>query len=284
MMLCSKCGAKVNELDSFCEECGAALKKVEFPKSYVTVCDSNLASVTNIGRKHPTNEDAGTILKCENGDHILIVADGVSSSISATSASQKAINIISEEIVKRKTSVKELITAAINLADASIKELPYETREDGAYGPEATIVTAIVHEDTVTIGWAGDSRAYLLSSDKQELLTVDDSWVELVVATGSITREQASMDKRAHFVTQVLGMHDQDLEVHLIEREIKKGDMLLLCSDGLWNYFQSEQALLKAVEHFGTKSEVVNICEHLVELANSAGGHDNITVALLRHN
>jgi len=71
--------------------------------------------------------------------------------------------------------------------------------------------------------------------------------------------------------------------VHLIEQEIKKGDMLLLCSDGLWNYFQSEKALLNAIEAFGVKSEVANICEYLVQLANSAGGHDNITVALLRH-
>jgi len=283
MMGCPKCGAKVNESDNFCEECGASLKKIEFPKSSITVCDSNLAAAANIGRKHPTNEDGGTVVKCENGDSLLIVSDGVSSSVGAISASQKAINVVSEAIVKGKASPKELITAAISLADAAIKELPYETREDGAYGPEATIVTALIHEDTATIGWVGDSRAYLLRGGKQELLTVDDSWIELVVAEGTMTREEAMLDRRAHCVTQVLGMHDQEVGIHLTDCEILKGDMLLLCSDGLWNYFQSDGALLKAIEYFGINSEAVNICEHLVQLANSAGGHDNITAALIRH-
>lgn len=291
-MICTKCGASVNAGDNFCEECGAALKQASssskaingsFPKSEVFVYDSNLAAVTNKGRIHPNNEDAGIVARCENGDSILIVADGVSSSVNATSGSQMALEIIKEALVKNDAPAKELTIDAIKLGDACVKNLPFETKEDGLYGPETTVVAALVQGRNVTIGWVGDSRAFILNNDKQELLTVDDSWIELVVAEGSMTREQALIDRRAHCVTQVLGMHGQEAEVHLFECKFNKGDLLLLCSDGLWNYFQGEKALLAAITAFGINSDAVSICEHLTQLANAAGGHDNITVALLKN-
>jgi PPM family protein phosphatase len=293
-MICPKCGASVNAGDNFCEECGASMKQAtstyiamndSFPKSEVFVYDSSLAAVTNKGRRHPTNEDDAIVAKCENGDRILIVADGVSSSVNATSGSQKAIEVIKEALMKNDAPAKELIGAAIRLGDVFVKELPFETKEDGLYGPETTVVAALVQGENVTLGWVGDSRAYILNNDKQKLalLTVDDSWIELVVAEGSMTREQASLDKRAHCVTQVLGMHDQAAEVNLVEGKLYKGDLLLLCSDGLWNYFQSEKALLSAITAFGINADAALICEHLIQLANAAGGHDNITVAILKN-
>jgi serine/threonine protein phosphatase PrpC len=290
-MLCAKCGANVNDGDNFCEECGASIKQapqsredglLAFPKSKALAYDNNLAAVTNIGRRHQKNEDAGIVLKLQNGENALIVSDGVSSSFSATSASEMAIEKIKETLLKDNNTPKESIISAIHEANICIKALPFETREDGVCGPEATVIAAMVVGKTATLGWVGDSRAYVLNKDGQKLLTVDDSWVEMVVADGSMTREEASKDKLAHCVTQVLGMHDQDIEVHTLEHGLESGDMLLLCSDGLWNYFQGENALLKAITAFGMNSDAAHICEHLVGLANSAGGHDNITAALLR--
>lgn len=292
LMVCTKCGAKVNTGDNFCEECGASLKQsspasttlnIAFPKSETIVYDSNLAVVTNKGRRHPANEDAGTVIRCLNGDSILIVADGVSSSVDAVSGSQKAIDIMKEALVKAEARTKESLFAAISSADSCVKELPFETKEDGLYGPETTVVAAVVKGNNAVIGWVGDSRAYILNEHSQELLTVDDSWIELVVAEGSMTREQASSDKRAHYVTQVLGMHDADAEIHLLECVLNKGDLLMLCSDGLWNYFQGEKALINTIINFGINSEAAAICEHLAKLANAAGGHDNITVAILKN-
>lgn len=291
-MICIKCGAVANEGDNFCEECGASLKQTmeanksvcsDFPLSECFVCDCNLAAVTNKGIRHPKNEDSGTVAKCENGDSILIVADGVSSSVNATSGSQKAIQVIKEAMLKKDASAEEIISSAIKLGDDCVKNLPYEIKEDGLYGPETTVVAALVQGEKVTIGWVGDSRAYILSDGRQQLLTVDDSWIEMVVAEGSMTREKASLDRRAHCVTQVLGMHDAQAEIHLVESHLGKGDILLLCSDGLWNYFQGEKDLLNAVTAYGINSDAASICEHLTQLANAAGGHDNITVAILKN-
>jgi PPM family protein phosphatase len=301
-MVCTKCGANINEGDNFCEDCGASLKKktepndsisnnnsaysnsmqVTFPVSEITVYDSDMASATNTGRKNRPNEDAGTVLKAENGNSILIVADGVSSSVNATTGSKKAVEIIKEALAKNDDPAKESVISAIRLANTAIKELPFQEHEDGIYGPETTVVTALVKDDTATIGWVGDSRAYVIGKENQEKLTVDDSWAEMVVAEGIMTAEEADADRRSHCVTQVLGMHDQQAKAHILECKLRAGDILLLCSDGLWNYFPGEKSLLNAITAFGRNSEAVHICEHLVSLANAAGGHDNITVAVYR--
>ena len=101
-MVCTKCGASVNAGDNFCEECGASVKQAvasskaindSFPKSEAFVYDINLAAVTNKGRRHPANEDAGTVIKRSNGDSILIVADGVQAAVSTQKTSIRFINL-----------------------------------------------------------------------------------------------------------------------------------------------------------------------------------------------
>lgn len=231
-MICEKCGANVNTGDNFCEECGASLRgsgkkagmgEVVFPKSDSEVYNRNLAVVTNIGRRHAKNEDAGSVMKLPAGEDVLIVSDGVSSSHAATSASSMAIKVIKERLLKYDNSPRDMVESAIHAADEAIKALPYETREDGIYGPEATVVVAMVAGNRAQLGWVGDSRAYVITGEEQKPLTVDDSWIEMVVADGSMTREEASRDRLAHCVTQVLGMHDQDIVVHTTECELKKG-------------------------------------------------------------
>ncbi|MDP4090074.1 MAG: protein phosphatase 2C domain-containing protein [Bacillota bacterium] len=293
-MICRKCGAAANEGDNFCEECGASLKPsllnrgtivedVSFPKSKTFIYNNNLAAVTNVGRKHPVNEDSCMVMKCDNGDIILAVADGVTSAVNSISASMTAVEAIREVLIKGSGTAREIVFSAIQTADDCIKKLPFETREDGLYGPETTVAVALIREGTATIGWIGDSRAYMLNREGQQKLTMDDSWIEMVVAEGKMTREEASANRMAHCVTQVLGMHDQEIQVHILEQKLRKGDILLLCSDGLWNYLQGENIFKNAVEAFGIDSEAIHICEHLVELANAAGGHDNITAAMFRN-
>ncbi|HEY6874156.1 MAG TPA: protein phosphatase 2C domain-containing protein [Geobacteraceae bacterium] len=248
--------------------------------------DERLALVSDIGKKHAHNEDCGTVAKGENGDVVLIVADGVSTSFHPAGASAATTRIVKEMLLAAYAphEAMSVMKTAIATAHETIMALPSGDNPD-LDGPECTVVAAKVREGNVIIGWVGDSRAYLLTDTAEKLLTVDDSWVEEVVKAGLHTREEANADQRAHCVTQVLGMKDDEVEIHVISTEIAPNETLLLCSDGLWNYFQQDGSLVRKIGEIKKKlgADVTSdvICQALVEEANARGGHDNITVAAL---
>lgn len=171
--------------------------------------------------------------------------------------------------------------AIVEVASQAVLALPFSGGDED--GPETTVIVALCRGGQVAIGWAGDSRAYLVGPDWEEQLTVDDSWVEEAVRSGEMSREQAAVDKRSHYVTQVLGMRDQQLDVHVVERELPEDYILLLCSDGLWNYFQGGGELASALRTCDS-SDALSLCRCLVDAANERGGHDNVTVAVLKRN
>lgn len=238
--------------------------------------------VTNIGKRHITNEDSGRVLISKKGAEILIVADGVSSSINAMSASSKAVQVVGDILMEYNfgQDPEEVMIKAINAAHKEIMDLTSSEETKECDGPETTIVAAINDEDQIIVGWVGDSRAYLIDGGKEIQLTIDDSWVEEMIRDGQLTREAAMHDKRAHYITQVLGMKDDDIDIHTIKIQNKAKNMLLLCSDGLWNYFQCNGELAKLVSNYKDK-RALNLCHSLVDKANLCGGHDNITVAIL---
>jgi serine/threonine protein phosphatase PrpC len=129
---------------------------------------------------------------------------------------------------------KELMRAAILAGhDAICKLMPAGTSSDDR--PLTTIVAALAGCDMVTIGWAGDSRAYLLTGTGK-LLTRDDSWVNWVVERGDMTEAQAMRSPNAHVIVHCLGDPDDPPEPHVVTVTLSAGERLLLCSDGLWNY------------------------------------------------
>jgi serine/threonine protein phosphatase PrpC len=144
------------------------------------------------------------------------------------------------------------------------------------------VVVALCRAGRVAIGWAGDSRAYLVGPEAVEQLTVDDSWAEQAVRSGEMPREQAMLDKRAHLVTQVLGMRDQQVDIHVVEHELPADHALLLCSDGLWNYFLESGDLADALRQHNS-GDTLSVCRYLVDAVNERGGQDNVTVAILNN-
>ena len=268
--------------DGYCKECGVRCVPT-LPAHTVEVLAPNLSMVSDIGKRHKTNDDAGAVA-AGVGNFVLVVADGVSSSVDGASGSATAVKVMKGILLSCEdpSDAEAAMLRAIEAAHAAIVELPYASDQSDADGPETTVVAAIGHGGRLTIGWVGDSRAYLIGETSEELLTVDDSWVELVVASGELTREEAVADKRAHYVTQVLGMRDDKINPHVMQKDITPGRILLLCSDGLWNYFQEQGKLLSAINRYGSQRDLAEICTYLVDQANEQGGHDNITVAMLK--
>lgn len=321
-MNCPQCGAITSATDHFCENCGTALSKMApyndvsqalvchcppgqskpDEDGYCQVCgircvtdavaarkhvalssDAHLAVVSDIGRRHATNEDTGSVLRCPNNMIVLVVADGVSTSTDAASASDVTVKAITNTLLaaSEDADMSQAVRSAIATANQGVIDLPFAGGDKD--GPETTVVVALCRGDRIAIGWAGDSRAYLIGPDSEEQLTRDDSWIEEVVSDGKMLKEQALADRRAHAVTQVLGMRDQQLDIHVVERELPGDRALLLCSDGLWNYFQEQGEIAAALRHCNGK-DALSQCQYLVDEANKRGGQDNVTVALLMEN
>jgi protein phosphatase len=169
----------------------------------------------------------------------------------------------------------ELTSAAIYEANAVILSLPYETRDDGIYGPEATIVTAVISGETVTIGWVGDSRAYMLNNTGIAKVTQDHSYVQELLDNGIITDSEAENHPNRNLITRSVGT-EKYVIVDTRIGNIGSGDMMLLCTDGLTNYISSRELY----EIVSVKKE--DAVEDLVKLAVERGGRDNISVVIAR--
>ena len=272
------CACTDFDADGYCEACG---KKREIrPDPVLVEVNPQLASVSDIGMKHHVNQDAALASRLPNGDYLLVISDGVSTAENSEVASALVTSTILEQMSRAVNgNPGEALKAAVVAADNAVRAMPY-SHPAGLAEPQATVVAAVVRGQNVWISWVGDSRAYELGTRNQQL-TVDDSWYEMAVAQG-MPKEQAQADRRAHAITQCLGMRDELPEVHLMPATLAEGATLLLCTDGLWNYFEEAPALSGLMTHGEKADTALTIARRMVDAANKAGGRDNISVSLLK--
>jgi serine/threonine protein phosphatase PrpC len=175
------------------------------------------------------------------------------------------------------SSPERTVRTAIENAQQKLAE---NAGTQGADEPSTTVVAALVTGCDVSIGWAGDSRAYWLAdSGESHLLTLDHSWVNEVVLSGTMTREEANQSPQAHGITRWLGADaGENAQPDTLHLTFTGPGYLLLCSDGLWNY-ADEPARLRALLKGNDSLEMTRA---LVDFANEQGGHDNITAVILR--
>ena len=154
-------------------------------------------------------------------------------------------------------------------------------------GTTLTAMVVDVASLTYVIGHVGDSRAYLFREGKLEQLTRDDTWVQERVDADQLTPQQARSHPFGHLLTQCLGL-EAPPTAHILEGPIRAGDAYLLCTDGLVGMVEDrelERILSEQFSSNGGRSEDPAPVQALLDAANDAGGHDNITAAIVRiHN
>lgn len=279
---CEKCGAQPEAIDNegFCSVCGF---RKELQERLEITIDSHLAGVSDRGLRHHRNEDYLALQTVNNNTHILIVCDGVSSSSNPHLAAQTATGSACTALItaiKQKENPESAIKSAVAAALSSLCNIPY-TKSINSEPPSTTIVAAVVQQNTATIGWLGDSRAYWISGNNSQQLTKDHSWLSEIVATGEMTQAQAKQSPQANAITRWLGADAiDDATPSIINFTIPSSGYLLLCSDGLWNYAPQPQQLANLIQQT-SHTDAIAISQSLVEFARHSGGHDNITVALL---
>jgi protein phosphatase len=192
-------------------------------------------------------------------------------------ASRMAVEIIHENYSKEREDkdVLEALRSVYQLANFTILQRSLE--HEGLNGMGTTATALVLKGDQAFLGHMGDSRAYLLRDSTISQLTKDHSVVERMVDQGLLSSEEAKRHPQKNVIYKTLGVN-MDGEVDLLGPiPVTINDIFLLCSDGLTNLV-SDQELLATV----TKESPQMACETLIHLANQRGGHDNITVQILK--
>ncbi|MBF9070428.1 PP2C family serine/threonine-protein phosphatase [Streptacidiphilus fuscans] len=285
--LCVGCGAQRIDSDGYCELCGRAQPR---PRDHQERALASVCGVSDRGHRHHRNEDAFAVAATSRPDGgpavVAVVCDGVSSATRPDEASQAAADCASESLLEQlesgvapETAMHTAILAAAERVDRLAEEFE---REPSRNSPACTIVSAIATDGQVTLGWVGDSRGYWFPDDRSRSvrLTVDDSWATRMVAAGLMSEAEAFADPRAHAITGWLGADAVEVEPHTLSFAPDAPGIVLICTDGLWNYSEAAPDLAKIVPP-DARTRPLEAAQTLVRYACDRGGHDNVTVAVL---
>lgn len=239
-----------------------------------------VASRTDRGKERRSNEDS-YFSRVVSGYTVLAVADGMGGHAAGDVASSLAIDEITRFAgsLQHQDRLEEDIAVIIkNIVQKAGESVYRASLEDpGRRGMGTTLTLGIIHNNRLTIGHVGDSRVYRISSSMIEKLTQDHSLVEEMVKDGRLSREEAQSHSQRHIITRALGTSPK-VEVDVEKVDLKQGDYLLFCTDGLTSVV-TESEILKVVNEKGDCPQTA--VDYLVQMANDRGGPDNITLILV---
>ena len=243
------------------------------------------ASITHPGMVREHNED---FIGSDAEIGLMVLADGMGGYNAGEVASELAVDIVSRMVregVGREArndidTGSGLMRQSIILRDAVSRsnKIIYQTAQSKTEceGMGTTLVATLFYDDRVSIAHVGDSRAYRLRNDKFEQLTLDHSLLQELVDRGFYSQEEAQRSTNRNYVTRALGV-EPTVEVEIQEELAERGDIYLLCSDGLPDMVEDEDIHL-TISTFSASLDVVG--QQLVQLSNDHGGRDNISIML----
>ena len=290
--LCVACRAGRVDSDGYCENCGHAQPR---ERDHMEQEAGPIAAVSDRGLRHHRNEDAFGIGRSTLPDgspaSVAVVCDGVSSATRPDDASLAAGRAASESLLAalpRGTHPQQAMHDAIVAASHAVNALadePATAREHSPHqnAPACTIVGAIVTPGLLVVGWVGDSRVYWVPVDRTSppaRLTEDDSWAAQMVSAGLMSEAEAYADERAHAITGWLGADAYELEPHTASFKPDRPGVVVVCTDGLWNYAEAAEEMAEVVPP-DAATRPLHSARVLVGHALDGGGHDNVTVAVV---
>ena len=233
---------------------------------------------TDIGKKRSSNQDEFNICELPDGAVLAVVCDGMGGAKAGNVASKTAVDAICR-YVERSYRVgldydgaTDILNKAIISANIEVYDISLKTPDLKGMG--TTVVAAIATDDFTTIAHLGDSRAYIVGETITQI-TRDHSVVQSLIESGKLTPEEARVHPRKNVITKALGI-EENVFPDNNRYDFDFGETLLLCSDGLTNYVDTET--IKSIIDNNDKSVVV---EALIDMANKAGGGDNITAVIV---
>ncbi|MEU9980250.1 PP2C family serine/threonine-protein phosphatase [Streptomyces sp. NPDC050856] len=290
---CVACRTGRVDPDGHCENCGHAQPR---ERDHMERELGPVAAVSDRGLRHHRNEDAFAVSTTALPDGspavVAIVCDGVSSATRPDEASAAAATAANDSLLRAlpggthpRQAMHEAIVAAAGAVDALAgqdEDAGHDPRRH-RNAPACTVVGAVAAGGLLVVGWVGDSRAYWVPDDRDvppARLTEDDSWAAQMVATGLMSEAEAYADARAHAITGWLGADAYEVEPHTVSFEPDRPGVVVVCTDGLWNYAEGAEEMARVVPP-DAAARPLHSARVLVGHALDGGGHDNVTVAVL---
>lgn len=224
-------------------------------------------------------ENIRTHVVGQNGT-LFAVCDGMGGAAAGEVASKLAVDIIYEQMQaggppRHRDEFARRLVRAVEVAGMRIFAEAKLDRNRRGMGTTATAAALV--DDHLFLAQVGDSRGYLLRGDQLNLVTRDQSLVNQLIEAGQLTEEEAENFEHSNIILQALGTADS-VQVDLTYVKVRTGDTLLLCSDGLSGMVRAEELRQALLGH----PEPIDVCKVLTDKANEAGGHDNITVIVVK--
>jgi protein phosphatase len=254
----------------------------------------SVTGLSHIGRVRRRNEDSVSLVP-DLG--VAVVADGMGGhpggDVASQIAADTAARLLGEAVASAAGAIdfSRLLRTAM---ERSVSGAHAEIRKYGASDPSldgmGTTLTALVvspQSGAFVVGHVGDSRAYRLRSGKLTQLTRDDTWIQEQIERGDILRQNAKRSPYAHLLTQCVGLEEAPTP-QVLDGVAEPGDAFLLCTDGLVGMLDDdvmERLLSEGLDgerQHGAGARAAGV-RRLLDAANEAGGHDNITAALVSY-
>ena len=234
---------------------------------------------SDIGKVREMNQDAYYISDSLSTVKLYLLADGMGGYKGGEIASKLAIKCAKsyiennfKETPKDRESLIQLVASSMEYANMVVYEKSKEDKEFEGMG--TTLEVCLIYNNKAYIGHIGDSRIYRIRKDVIRKLTKDHSYVQKLVEDKKITREEAKIHPKKNMLTRALGCTPY-VEADLRARNFEKGDIFIICSDGLTNMVD-EKRIYELV-----KEDITTATDRLINEANEAGGYDNITVIII---
>jgi serine/threonine protein phosphatase PrpC len=205
---------------------------------------------------------------------LLAVSDGMGGAAAGEIASALVVEALKRSMASAGGNWDDATRTAVEQAN---REVWQAAQQPGRRGMGATLTAVCVHGAEAHVVEVGDSRAYLIRSGAIRQITHDQSFVQVLLDAGVIQPQEAEQHPMRNVLLQAMGLHST-IKASVARLDLRRGDRLLLCSDGLSNKLSADEML--AVVQLCSSLEA--ICEGLVATANERGGEDNITVIVIR--
>lgn len=243
----------------------------------------HIFGATDVGLVREANQDTFVAEKVSDSLAFAVLCDGmggeaggnIASGIAAEHAAaalRRGLTGASPASEISETTLKNIMVSAVSGANALVYGAAQ--KDENLNGMGTTMIVAVFSGKTLYIACVGDSRVYCVSQDRELQLTHDHTVVQMLVDLGEITAGEAKTHPKRHYITRAVGVASS-VEPDFIVQELGFGDIVLICSDGLYNYLEEGMfyALLEAATSYGS-------AEPLIDFAKAGGGADNITAVV----